>query len=77
MVVSQVFPLPDLSQDPGSPGHALLVPLAGQRGRGQVPVRSDLSPGEAGGLGDLALSQHHLLRQVHLGGVPWSHGATQ
>ena len=53
------------------------VLLASKCGSGQVPDKTDLAPGEAGGLRNPAVPKHHLLPQVHLGGLPWGHGDTQ
>ena len=43
----------------------LTLILIGQRGSGQVSEQVDLAAGEAGGLGQPPLPQHHLLPQIH------------
>ena len=46
-----------------------IVFLASKCGCGQISIKADLTAGEARGLGDIGLSQHHILSQVHLGGI--------
>ena len=64
-------------EDPGDRGHDRPVLLAGQRRGGEVPEVPDLTAGAAGGLGEPPPPQHHLLQQVHLGGLPRGHGDPQ